>query len=91
MRPPPASKPYEPYKKYIPFLFDYSGVEFRTKAGLLQTELAKKLNVPQSYISKIETGQRRVDIIELREILKHLKTNLIEFSRQLEKRIRAGG
>lgn len=63
-------------------------VDFRAKAGLLQTELAKKLNVPQSYISKIETGQRRVDIIELRKICPYLKTNLVEFAKAFERKIK---
>ena len=64
-------------------------MDFRTKAGLLQTDLAKKLKVHQSYISKIETGQRRVDIIELREICPHLKTNLVEFVKALERKIKS--
>jgi transcriptional regulator with XRE-family HTH domain len=71
------------YKYFIEVL-----VEFRNKAGLLQTDLAEKLNVHQSYISKIETGQRRVDIIELREICSYLNTNLVEFTKQIEKKIR---
>lgn len=64
-------------------------IEFRTKAGLLQTDLAKALKVHQSYISKIETGQRRVDLIELREICKVLKTNIVEFSKVVEERIKS--
>jgi transcriptional regulator with XRE-family HTH domain len=72
------------YKYFIEVL-----VEFRNKAGLLQIDLAKKLNVQQSYVSKIETGQRRVDIIELREICFYLNTNLVEFTKQLEKKIKA--
>lgn len=62
--------------------------EFRNKAGLLQADLAKRLNVPQSFVSKIETGQRRVDIIELREICMHLDTNLTQFCKVLESKIR---
>ena len=76
------------YRKEYKFFIQVF-VEFRTKAGLLQTELAKRLNVHQSYISKIETGQRRIDIIELREICTHLKTNLVEFTKELEKRIKS--
>ncbi len=65
-------------------------MDFRIKAGLLQTDLAKKLNVHQSFISKIETGQRKVDIIELRKICPHLKTNLVDFCKILERKIKSG-
>jgi transcriptional regulator with XRE-family HTH domain len=38
----------------------------RLEAGLSQLEAAKKLKKPQSYISKCESNERRVDIVELR-------------------------
>lgn len=39
----------------------------RVQAGLTQTEAAHKLNKPQTYVSKCELGERRVDIVELAE------------------------
>jgi transcriptional regulator with XRE-family HTH domain len=37
----------------------------RLEAGLSQVEVAKKLRKPQSYVSKCEAGERRVDFTEL--------------------------
>ena len=38
----------------------------RLEAGLTQEEVAKLLGKPQSFISKSESGERRVDVVELR-------------------------
>lgn len=40
-------------------------VEMRGKAGLNQRELAKRLRVHHSFVSKVEVGDRRVDLVEL--------------------------
>lgn len=39
-------------------------VEQRKSAGLTQEELARRLRKPQSFVSKYENGQRRLDIVE---------------------------
>lgn len=40
----------------------------RKKVGLTQAKLAKKLRRPQSYVSKYERGNRRLDVIEFLEV-----------------------
>jgi transcriptional regulator with XRE-family HTH domain len=57
----------------------------RLGSGLRQSDLADKLQVPQSFISKIESGERRIDLIELREICLALGSNLKEFINEFEK------
>lgn len=42
----------------------------RLEAGFTQVEAGKKLNKPQAYISKIERGERRIDVVELDELAK---------------------
>lgn len=37
----------------------------RLDAGLTQAEVAERLGRPQSYVSKSESGERRVDVVEL--------------------------
>ena len=37
----------------------------REEAGFTQTQVAKKLKRPQSHISNVESGQQRVDVVEL--------------------------
>jgi len=39
----------------------------RMEGGLTQLEAARLLGKPQSYVSKCETGERRVDFVELLE------------------------
>ncbi len=40
-------------------------VEARLSADFTQREVAERLDKPQSYVSKSETGERRVDVVEL--------------------------
>ena len=42
-------------------------VETRKSKGLTQQELANRLDRPQSYIAKVETGERRLDVVEFLE------------------------
>lgn len=37
----------------------------RLEADLTQVDVARKLNQPQSYVSRCESGERRVDVVEL--------------------------
>jgi ribosome-binding protein aMBF1 (putative translation factor) len=43
-------------------------IEARREAGLTQAELAAKLTRPQSFVSKYERGERRLDVVEFLEV-----------------------
>ena len=46
--------------------------DHRRSAGLTQADLAGRLSRPQSFVSKYETGERRLDVIEFLEVTKAL-------------------
>lgn len=62
-------------------------VDIRGKAGLKQTELAKLLGRSQSYVSDVERGGRRLDLLQLREYCQACDQDLVSFVRRFEKTI----
>ncbi len=48
----------------------------RLELELIQKQVAKKLKKPQSYISKVESGEQRIDIIELKAFSKLYKKKI---------------
>lgn len=59
--------------------------EERQKAHLSQEKLAEKLNKPQSFVAKIERGERRVDLVEFVTIAKAIGIDPAKFIRKLER------
>ena len=51
----------------------------RKEAGLTQKEVAHQLKVHQSYVSKSESGERRVDIVELSDFARLYQKELDYF------------
>lgn len=60
--------------------------ELRRSTGLRQSELAERLGRPQSFVSKYESGERRLDLVELKAICAALGTTLTRFVEQFENR-----
>jgi ribosome-binding protein aMBF1 (putative translation factor) len=63
---------------------DYKGIikrlkEARVESGLSQQEVADKLGKPQSYVSKIESGERRLDVAEIKKFASVYKKNVSFF------------
>lgn len=59
--------------------------QIRIDAGLRQEDLAEKLGQPQSFVSRYESGERRVDLLELGEICRALGLSLSDFVKRFEK------
>lgn len=68
----------EPYKILLEVLIDA-----RKRAGVTQTELARRLKRPQPYMSMVERGERRVDVIQFYAIMKALGADPEEVFREL--------
>ena len=63
--------------------------ETRQRAGVTQIELAERVKQTQSYISKVERGECRLDIVQIRQFCLALKTTLPDFVNEYESRIGA--
>lgn len=59
----------------------------REGKGLSQYQLSQILKVQQSYVSKIETCERRLDILELMNICEALDLSFIDFVREIDEDI----
>jgi transcriptional regulator with XRE-family HTH domain len=61
----------------------------RSAAGLRQQDLASRLGVPQSFVSKYESGERRLDFLEVREVCLACGRSFVSFVQELEQRMEA--
>jgi transcriptional regulator with XRE-family HTH domain len=62
--------------------------EMRIEAGLTQVDLAALIERDQAYVSRYESGQRRLDVLEVREICQAIGITLEEFVKRLEKALK---
>jgi transcriptional regulator with XRE-family HTH domain len=62
--------------------------EIRVEAGLTQMELAVRIERDQTFVSKYESGQRRLDVLEVREICQAIGISLEGFVKRLEKALK---
>ena len=58
--------------------------ELRVEAELAQVDVAKKIGKPQQYVSRYESGERRLDLIELRQVCRALGMGLSELVERFE-------
>jgi transcriptional regulator with XRE-family HTH domain len=70
----------EPYT-----LFRARLINARGKKGLTQAEVAQKLGKPQSYVSKYERGERRLDVVEFLSVARILEIEPSAILKELEK------
>jgi len=59
--------------------------DVRREAGLRQVDVARRLGLPQSFVSKYESGERRLDILEMRDVCEALGISLPTFARRLDR------
>ncbi|HWH33114.1 MAG TPA: helix-turn-helix transcriptional regulator [Egibacteraceae bacterium] len=50
--------------------------QMRVEARLTQAQVATRLGRPQSFVSKYESGERRLDLVELAAVAEALETDL---------------
>ena len=61
--------------------------KFRKEADLSQVNLAERLGRPQSYVSKYESGEKTLDILEIKKICETMGIKLSDFTKQMEEEV----
>ena len=69
-------------------IFREEMVKAREAAGVSQEQLAKQVGWDQTYVSKIERGVRRVDVVELIGICDAIDINAADFMKTLLKKFK---
>ena len=59
--------------------------QIRKEAGLRQVELAQRLSKPQSFVSKYESGERRLDLLDLQEVCQAVGISMVSFTRRFQR------
>jgi len=59
--------------------------QVREEAELTQTDLAARLRKPQSFVSKYESGERRLDLVELNQICGEIGISLVNLVQRFVK------
>lgn len=65
--------------------------EVRVNAGVTQVELAARLEETQSFVSKCERGERRLDLVEVRRWCQCLDASFLTFIQALEDQLQQVG
>ena len=71
----------ETYQRLLALL-----IVHRKQACITQQQLSKALSRPQSFVSKYERGERRLDVIEFLEVCRHLDADAVQILKIVELR-----
>jgi len=62
--------------------------DIRQEAGLSGPAIQKMLNRPNSYVAKVESGEKRLDVLELKELCCAYGVTLHDFSQRLDNKLK---
>jgi transcriptional regulator with XRE-family HTH domain len=66
------------YRQFLDLL-----IQARKEADLTQVEVASRLDRPQSFVSKYENGERRLDVVEFLDVAKAIDLDAVKLMRKL--------
>jgi len=76
------TKEYELFRKLL--------IDVRREAGMTQVEVAERLRRPQSFVSKYESGERRLDVVEFLDVAQAIGIDPARFIKRLERNEQSG-